>query len=259
MGEGIGSFIIGKIFRIICAIEGYTWRDAFLFFAVSTFIILILASILLDKNRCQNIVQKNRKEATYLDITPKQMIRRTSFQLFFALVVLQTFAGLALLSQAQNLVYQIVPEIALGTATTIVGILSICNSVGVFLIGGVFDTLQYYKTVLLTAAGFVLGAIVILLAGLVDNLIVIIIGFIVFGIFFGGGNALNTAVILKLYGNTYYAANYAVINSIMLIASFGGVAAGILIDLTNNYTVLLSMIAIFGVIAFILGKFMRKP
>lgn len=148
------------------------------------------------------------------------MIRRTSFQLFFALVVLQTFAGLALLSQAQNLVYQIVPEIALGTATTIVGILSICNSVGVFLIGGVFDTLQYYKTVLLTAAGFVLGAIVILLAGLVDNLIVIIIGFIVFGIFFGGGNALNTAVILKLYGNTYYAANYAVINSIMLIASF---------------------------------------
>lgn len=259
MGEGVGSFIIGKIFRIICTLEGCTWREAFLFFAVITFIILVVASILLDKNSCQNIVQNNSEVTIYLDITPQQMIRRISFQLFFVLVVLQTFAGLALLSQAQNLIYQIAPEISIGTATTIVGILSICNSIGVLLIGGIFDTLQYYKTILLTAAGFILGAIIILLAGMMGNLIVITIGFVIFGIFFGGGNALNTAVILNLYGNTHYAANYAVMNSIMLIASLGGVAAGVLIDLTNNYTALLSIITTFGVISFILGKFMKTP
>ena len=259
MGEGIGSFIIGKTFQEICIINEYSWRHAFKTFGIVFTIILILASFFIYVNSDKTALSKKEIPNCYLNIPPQLMLRKKSFQLFFCLVVLQTFAGLAFLSQAQGMIIQITSMAPTEEIAVIIGILSVCNSLGVLIIGGLFDILRYYHTILLTAVGYVFGAVITFLSIYISNISLLICGFIIFGIFFGGGNALNTAVILKLYGSTHYSGNYAVLNFNMLISSLGGLTAGVLIDLFGNYLFLLMGIVFFGIVSLLLGFLMKTP
>jgi len=62
-----------------------------------------------------------------------------------------------------------------------------------------------------------------------------VVGFALGGLAYGGVPPTNSAFASTYYGQKHYPVNYAIINTNLLIASFGSTIAGALYDASGSY------------------------
>ena len=79
----------------------------------------------------------------------------------------------------------------------------------------------------------------------------IVVGFITGGLSYGGVTPINSAFIGSYYGQKHFSMNFSVINTNLVIASFGSTIAGALYDASRSF---FSTDAMIGVLA-LLGIF----
>ncbi len=268
MGFGFGSFLIGKVY------QAYTpsgtgvdaWRNSFLILGIILLAIMFVASFFIRKptdEELKLVSQGIKKEASdqksqEVNLQPKEVLKKSSFWIYFIWAVLLSAAGLAVVSQASGMVVEVAGDIPAGTISTVVGLISIFNGIGRVIFGGMYDRVGRLKTMLLNELLFVISIVILMLAIMTSQFILIIIGFITMGLSYGGVTPTNAAFINDFYGSKHYSVNLSLITMNLFVASFGSTIAGSLYDSTQSYFSTLIAMSVAVAVGLVLTFMIKK-
>jgi len=267
MGFGMGSFIVGKVYQAYTG-EGEAFRNSFRVFGIILCVVMLISCLFMRKPQEDEIKRympaekkqaENSKAESGVEMAAPQMLRRTSFWLYFAWATLLSSAGLALIAQASSVAVEVNPQAAAGTVSTVVGLISIFNGIGRAIFGGLFDKIGRMKTMLLTDGVFFTAIMLLVGSMLTKSFVILIIGFIVAGLGFGGVTPTNSAFVSAFYGKKNYSINFSIINLCLLVASFGGTIAGLLFDASGSYFTTMIFMAAVIIAGSLSGMMIRKP
>ena len=177
------------------------------------------------------------------------MLRRPAFWLYYLWAVLLSAAGLALVSQSTSIAREIGRTVSPGGITTAVGMISLANAAGRVVLGGLFDRLGRSRTMQLVGGIFLLTGLVLIGALKLGSFPLLIAGFLLGGMAYGGVTPANAAFVSSYYGMRHYAVNLSVVVTNLLFASFGSTIAGALYDATGSYLSTDAMILVLAVLS----------
>lgn len=247
MGFGISSFLAGKLYQATLV----NWRTSFRVLGIISCVALVLCSFLLRKPDASFVPPKAAGQKvggarrTAQDVPPRQMVKDPSFWLYFAWAILLSAAGLALVSQAGGIVREASAALDAGTAATIIGLISVLNGVGRIFYGARFDRRGRNATMQLVNCNFAVAAVVLILALRAGSVPLVVLGFVLGGFAYGGVTPTHSAFVSSYYGMKHYPVNFSLINTNLILASFGSTAAGALYDATGSFrSVFLAIIAL---------------
>ncbi len=262
MGFGIGAFIVGKIYAAL--LSTYDWRVLFRILGIAVFIVIFIGGMIVRKPREDEVKmfvqeQNSKAQKNGDDYTTKETTGKISFWLYFIWAVLMSAAALALIAQASGIVTESADGLTAGTIATIVGLISVFNGIGRVIFGGLYDRLGQKKTMLLNN-GLYLVSVLITMTGLnAKSLPLVVAGFILFGLSYGGVTPTNSAFIMDFFGVKNYPVNFSIINLNLLLASFGGTLAGAIYDRQGSYmSIFIIMLAAIAV-ATLCTVLIRRP
>ena len=263
MGFGFGSFFIGKVYAMVTPSDGSEqWRTTFFVLAVILCLVVVVCGIFMPGHKPDSSLLAAKKvnlKETAMDIGPTKMLCKPSFWLYYIWAILVSAAGLTLVSQSSGIAAQVGPMLADGTIATVVGLVSIMNGVGRVFFGGIYDKRGYRITMILDMVLFVIAGLLLFFALKSNLFIMIILGFVVGGFAYGGVTPTNSAIISDFFGRTNYSKNFSIINTNLLIASFGSVIAGKLFDNTGSYLSTIIMLIALVIVGFVVFAGLKRP
>ncbi len=240
MGFGISSFAVGKLYQVFTPDAIGAWRTSFLVLGVLTAAALAVCGAFIKKpdgSFCPPAAQKRKsyQNPVAIEANSAQMMRTPQFWLYYVWVILLSAAGLALVSQASGIAREVGAEISAGTIATVVGLISIANGVGRVIMGGMFDRVGRGAVMQTVNIGFIVTGCVLTAALANRSFPILVVGFLLGGLSYGGVNPTNSAFISSYYGMKNYAMNFSVINTNLIISSLGSTVAGMLYDRSQSY------------------------
>ncbi len=257
MGFGASALILGNAASSLFGSIG--WQATYILLGAALGVVLILAGLLLKKPGTDVQLPSVYKLSTNSapDMTPQQMLKRPSFYLAFLYLVFLTAVGSSVISFARDLALDVGASV--GLATTLVGVLSVCNGLGRILTGALFDALGCRKTMFLAALLTIAAAGVTLLAVLLGNLPLCILGLCLTGLSYGASPTTASAFTAAFYGNQYYSTNMAIMVFNMMGSSFVATFCGSLLTSTGGFVVPFVVLLAMAALAFVLNLFIKKP
>lgn len=264
MGFGLSAFIIGKVFAAVTPEDGSdAWKTTFRVLGIIIVIVMVICSFFFVKPGADFVppaaAKKKEVREPASDINSGQMVRKTSFWLYYIWAILISAAGLALVSQASGIAVQVGPDVDPGTIATVVGLISILNGIGRVIFGGLFDKKGYKTTMILDMIVFIIAGLILLLAIKSGNFAFIVLGFVVGGFAYGGVTPTNSAIISDFFGRTNYPMNFSLINTNLIVASFASTIAGKLYDASQSYMSTIFMIIGVTIVGFVVFLGIRRP
>ncbi len=257
MGFGASALVLGSwaALRLGC----FEWRSTYVTLGLALGVVLILTGLVLKKPGKDVELPAVSKQTVSAgaDMTPRQMLRRPSFYLAFLYLVFLTAVGSSVISFARDLASSTGASGAL--ATTLVGVLSVCNGLGRILTGALFDRLGCRKTMFLAAGVTVAAAGVILISVLAGNLWLCVIGLCLTGISYGASPTTASAFTANFYGTRYFSTNMAIMVFNMMVSSFVATLSSSLLAATGSFVVPFAVLLVFSLAALILNLFIKKP
>lgn len=257
MGFGLSSFLVGKIFQMCTPETIGAWRQSFTVFGVITAVVLAICAFFVEKPPADYQPPAAGKQAkrwvnpVAMEAATGTMVRKPAFWLYYLWAILLSAAGLALVSQASGIAREIGTDVSAGTIATVVGLISICNGVGRVILGALFDKAGRSKTMQTVNVLFLLTCGVLILSLSLKSFPILVVGFILGGFSYGGVTPTNSAFVSSYYGLKHFPLNFSIINTNLIIASFGSTIAGALYDASRSF---FSTDAMIGVLA-LLGIF----
>ena len=252
MGFGLSSFLVGKIYQM-CTPEAIgAWRQSFTVFGIITAVVLAICAFFVEKPPADYQPPAAGKQVkrwvnpVAMEATTGTMIRKPAFWLYYLWAILLSAAGLALISQASGVAREIGTDVSAGTIATVVGLISICNGVGRVILGALFDKVGRSKTMQTVNVLFLLTCGVLILSLTLKSFPILVAGFVLGGFSYGGVTPTNSAFVSSYYGLKHFPLNFSIINTNLIIASFGSTVAGALYDASQSY---FSTDAMIGVLA----------
>lgn len=267
MGFGFGSFLIGKVYQAFTG-TGESFRKSFLLFGIILFLVMLLCALLIRKPGdaetaalAEKVTDNNKsgKITETEEMNFRQMMRRRSFWLYFIWAILLCAAGLAVISQAGAMAVEVAPEASAGTISTVVGLISIFNGVGRVIFGGMYDRIGRGKTMVINEILFCSAIILLILSLSTGSFSILIVGFVITGLAYGGVPTTNSAFVGSFYGRKHYSVNFSVLNMNLFFASFGSTIAGHLYDSSGSYFSTLFFLLSAIVVGIIISMLIKKP
>ena len=262
MGFGASTLLIGNLASALMNSIG--WRTTFLLLGVIIGVVVLMAGFFLRLpgsetllprlKRSNNIVAEDFAAKNY---TTGQMIRRFTFWRAFLCIVLLASVGNAVISFARDLVFSV--GSSAGVATTMVGVLAVCNGFGRIATGALFDAAGRKVTMLAANIVAILAAAVTLLAAVAGSVPLCIAGLCLVGFSYGACPTLSASFIAAFYGNRYFATNFSVMNFNLMGASMVATLANGLLASSGGYTAPLSMLLTLAVAALVLNLSIKRP
>ena len=263
MGFGLSSFLIGKVYAAVTPSDGSdTWRMTFRILGILVFVVLLICSFFFVRPDAAGQAVGSKKgviRETALDITSGEMVKIPAFWMYYIWAILLSAAGLVLVSQASGIAGQIGTNISDGGIATVVGLISILNGIGRLIFGAVFDKKGYRLTMIVVMVIFVAAALCLILALMSGQFLLIILGFMIGGLAYGGVMPTNSAIISDFFGRTNYAMNYSLINTNLIIASVASTIAGRLYDISQSYMSTMVMLLCLIIVGFAVFFGVRRP
>ncbi len=258
MGFGASALILGNLASRAFE-SGLGWRTTYAILGAGLALVLFLSALILRKPHAGTVLPapKAKAAAQTADFSPGQMLRRPSFYLAFLYLVFLTAVGSSVISFARDLALSV--GAAAELATTLVGVLSICNGLGRIVTGAAFDLLGCRKTMFAAAVLTVLAATVTLISVLLSSVPLCILGLCLTGLSYGASPTTASAFTANFYGNKYFSTNMAIMVFNMMGSSFIATLCGSLLTATGAYMVpFVTLLGLAGA-AFVLNLFIRKP
>ncbi len=261
---GLSSFISGKLFAAFAPADGgRAWAMGLRLLAV-----LLLAAIMTgiavfrfpkDGELTVDASQKKGHREPASDLSPSQMLRTSSFWLYYVWVALLTGAGLILVGQASGIAEEVGRNLSGNTIATVVGMISIMNAIGRICNGTVFDRYGYHGTMTMVLSTFTFSAITMLLAYQTGFFPLLVIGFMTGGFAYGAFCSTSPALMADFYGRTWYSINFSIIPTNTLFTSFATVIAGRLYDITNSFYSSILLLFAFVIVSVFLAFVIKRP
>ena len=265
MGFGISALVVGKAADALFNVPSVGWRTTFLILGVVLGVLLVVAGLILKlPDPDLKLPQPARKAGSssedfeVRDLTPAQMIRRFTFWRAFLCMVFLAAVGNSVISFAKDLAESVgaAPELA----TTLVGVLSVCNGLGRIATGAIFDKLGRRKTMLLANIVAIAAAGVTLLSVFTGSVPLCVVGLCVTGVSYGSCPTISSAFTSAFYGSKYFSVNFSIMNFNLMGASFMATASSMLRDSFNgSFLAPFILLLALSVVALVLNLSIRRP
>lgn len=263
MGFGASSLLLGNLADSLFKTQlGRT--GTYIALGISLFTVLFIVSLFLKRPDENTILPEAKKKANRIeeafqtkDYTTKEMLSRFSFWRGFALLAFATAVGNSVISFARDLAVSVGAGVAL--ATTLVGVLAVCNGLGRILTGAMFDALGRKKTMLIATVLTIVAAGVTLLSVILNSVTICIIGLCLTGLSYGSCPTMVTSFVSAFYGQKYFATNFSIMNCNLICASFIATACSSLLNTFGGYTVPFILLLSLAAMALILNLSIKKP
>lgn len=263
MGFGASTLLLGNITSTLFDTQAIGWRITYVILGVALAIALTLAGLVIKRPTAEDTLPEAKvktadsEDFEKVDFTPVEMLKRFSFWRAFILLVCLTAVGSSVISFARDLAISV--GAGKGLATTLVGVLSVCNGLGRILTGKCFDLLGRRKTMLAANIITVFAAGVTLLSVYLSSLPLCIIGLCLTGLSYGSSPTVSSAFTSAFYGTKHFPTNFSIMNFNLTLASFVATACSALLDLGNGYTAPFILLLILSGVALIMNFSIKKP
>ena len=262
MGFGASSLIIGNL--VSSAMELLGWRTAYMLLGGALGAVLIITALLLKKPDAGTLLPAPKaKKSTAAeafevrDYTTGEMLRRPSFWMAFVGIGLLAAVGSSVISFARDLALSVGAEAAL--ATTLVGVLSVCNGLGRIFTGALFDAKGRRFTMMASNVITIAAAGVTLIAVAVGSLPICIVGLCLVGMSYGACPTVSSAFVSAFYGGKYFATNFSIMNFNLIGSSLMATACSGLLTQTGGYMAPFAMLLGLSFAALVLNLMLKKP
>ena len=268
MGFGFGSMVLSPFVTMLLNTIG--WRKTFFVLGIIFSVLLVIGAMIIknpSKEFSEALVEKARKNnvISSKDFETKEMLRTPSFWLFFAWVILIGAGSLALISNAvpaasDILVVTMGEAEAVMAATAAMGMISTFNGLGRLAFGVIWDKKGYKVSLFIISAAYGISMAACAAATMMLSISLLVVGFIILGMTYGGSMSATSAMIGSFFGTKYYSINYACATcNLIVAASIGPTLIGWLRTSSGSY--LSSFLVILGlsICALACSFFIWKP
>ena len=262
MGFGASTLILGNLSNALIASMG--WRKTFLLLGIAIGVVLIAAGLIIRLPGADAVLPQPKAAKTAgkedfepRDFTTVEMLRRFSFWRAFICIVFLAAVGNSVISFAKDLTMSVGASAAL--ATTLVGVLSVCNGLGRILTGAVFDAAGRRTTMLAANLVTIAAAGITLVSALEGSLPLCIIGLCLTGLSYGSCPTFTSAFTSAFYGTKYFSTNFSVMNFNLMGASFMATASSALLASYGSYAAPFIMLLALSVVGLILNLSIKRP
>ena len=263
MGFGASTLILGNIADALFS-STVGWRNTYIIIGSAIAVIVVLSSFII-KAPDENTVLPEKKKSSKAskenfeirDYTPSEMVRRFTFWRAFLALVCLTAVGSSVISFARDLALSVGAQASL--ATTLVGVLAVCNGLGRIITGAVFDSLGRKFTMILAGVLTIFAAGVTLLAVSINSLPLCIIGLCLTGLSYGTSPTVSSAFTSAFYGQKHFATNLSISNFNLMFASFIATACSSLQTASGGYTAPFILLLCLSGVALALNISIKKP
>ena len=263
MGFGASSLILGNaadaLFR-----TSIGWRTTYIIIGAALGAVLILTAPLICKPDASITFPAPKKKIAAKeegldahDYTPLEMLGSFTFWRAFIAFVCVTAVGNSVISFARDLALSVGAEATL--ATTLVGVLAVCNGLGRIITGTVFDTMGHRFTMIAANILTIIAAAVTLVAVNVNSLPLCIAGLCLTGMSYGTSPTNVSAFTSAFYGSKHFTTNMGIINCNLMFASFIATACSALLSSTGSYTAPFVLLLVLASAALGLNISIKKP
>ena len=191
------------------------------------------------------------------DYRPSEMVRRFTFWRAFVALVCLTAVGSSVISFARDLALSLGAGAAL--ATSLVGVLAVCNGLGRILTGAVFDAMGRRFTMLAASALTVFAAGVTLSAVAADSLWLLIVGLCLTGLSYGTSPTISATFTAAFYGRKHFATNLSISNFNLMAASFVATACSALFVSGGSFVGPFLLLLALSFVALLLNMTVKRP
>ena len=263
MGFGASTLILGKVAGALFAIPEFGWRKTYILTGILLGVALVVSGFVICRPGKDDILPSSvasnthKEEFEPKDYTPSEMIRRPSFWMAFALLICLTAVGSSVISFASDLAISVGSNTQM--ATTLVGVLSVCNGLGRILTGKTYDLLGRRKTMLAANIITIFAAGITLISVILHSLPLCIAGLCLTGISYGASPTVSSAFSSSFYGMKHFPTNFSIMNFNLMLASFVATACSILQVNSGGFTAPFILLLGLSSFALVLNISIKKP
>ena len=264
MGFGASALVLGNLAASLIENPAVGWRSTYLFLGVALGVVLIVAALIVRNPPAGTVLPQAKAKAAksgedfeIRDYTSGEMVRRFTFWRAFVCIVFLAAVGNTVISFAKDLSLSVGANAAL--ATTLVGVLSVCNGLGRILTGALFDALGRRKTMLLANLVAIVAAAVTLVSVLTASVPLCVLGLCVTGVSYGSCPTISSAFISAFYGTKYFSLNFSIMNFNLMGASFIATAASLLLTSSGGYVAPFLLLLVLAAVALGLNVSIKRP
>ena len=261
MGFGASALVIGSAADSMIQSPALGWRGAFRIIGIALGAVLVVCALVLRKvpaGAAPATAEKGAGGAAKEErsVTTAAMLKSATFWKAFLLVIFLAAVGNTVISMAKDLALSV--GLAAGAATTLVGILSVCNGLGRVLTGILFDRFGRKTTMLAANLMTICAAGITLLAILTHSAALGVVGLCLTGLSYGTCPTISSAFISEVFGPEYFAMNFAVMNCNLIFASFIATGLSLVNAATGGYSMAFVLLLALSAVALLLNLSLRK-
>ena len=263
MGFGASTLLLGNLASALFE-SALGWRATYTVLGAALCAALVAVGLILKRPAPdaafpapKKTAGRRREDFEARDMTTAQMVKRFTFWRAFLCLVFMTAVGNAVISFARDLALSVGAQA--GLATTLVGVLAVCNGLGRILTGAIFDargrrfTMLAANILTIVAAAVTLGAVVL------GSLPLCIVGLCLSGVSYGTSPTMSSAFTSAFYGQKHFASNFSVTNCNLMGAAAIATVCNRLMASSGGYVVPFILLLCLAVVALGLNFSIRKP
>jgi len=232
MGFGMGAMLLSPLVTVL--LGKLSWQTTFLILGVVFGVVMLTVALIVklppaefaaSMQSASNGAQPHEQKRDYSAV---EMIKTRSFQLAFLWLILVSSGGLGLISQAVPAAEEVLSATGMDAAasammaTAAMGGISLCNGFGRLLCGLVWDKFGYRISFLWISIGFALSMLLCGVAVMLSSFPLIVAGFMLLGLVYGGNMASMAVISSSFFGPKYFGINYAVATLQMIASASAG-------------------------------------
>lgn len=263
MGFGASTLLLGKVADLLFA-SSVGWKNTYIIIGIAIAAVIVLSSFAIKSPDKDTVFPQKKKTGKakqenfeVRDYTPSEMVRRFTFWRAFLALVCLTAVGSSVISFARDLALSVGAEAAL--ATTLVGVLAVCNGLGRIITGALFDAMGRRFTMIAASILTIFAAAVTLVAVSIGSLPICIIGLCLTGLSYGTSPTVASAFTSAFYGQKHFATNLSICNFNLMIASFIATACSSLQSASGGYAAPFILLLSLASVALALNISIKKP
>jgi OFA family oxalate/formate antiporter-like MFS transporter len=264
MGFGASSLLFGTVLDKLFTADGFGWRKTYVLFGIAVAACLLIAGLIIRRPGTEVQLPAPKKSAAVRqenfeakDYTTGEMVRCVSFWMAFVCLSCLAAVGNTVISFARDLALSV--DAGASLATTLVGVLAVCNGLGRIITGAVFDAFGRRVTMIGANLITILSAGLTLLAVSVHSLPLCIVGLCLTGMSYGATPTVCSAFVSAFYGQKHFATNYSIINFTLMAASFIATACNALLAASGAYVAPFVLLLTLACGALALNLCIRRP
>lgn len=262
LGFGLSTLLLGNLIDNLYKNDLFGRKNTFILIGVLLFVVLVFSALILRKPDEETVLPEVQKSSSNKcvkthDFTTKEMLGSFTFWKAFICMTFLTAVGNSAISFARDLALSV--NASAQFATTMVGILAVCNGFGRILTGAVFDKFGRKTAMYASNVITIVSAAVTLFSIIFGSLPLCVAGLCLIGISYGSCPTVTSAFTSAFFGQKHFSVNYSIMNFNLIIAS---VIAGIsnkLLIISGGYVISFAVLLILSVVAMVLNLTIKQP